>query len=378
MDEVPVLEAIAREIFALPHVELASHSFSHPFFWIEGDRTASLYDEQNLDLKVPYDKLDLSREIEGSVKYINETLAPPERRVRVFLWTGNCRPGPQALAIVRGLGLENVNGGDTLITARNPTLGAVAPRAMPWGDELQVSAPNQNENVYTNNWRGPLFGNFSQVIETFALTETPRRLKPVNIYYHFYSGDYPASLHALETIHDWALAQPLHALTLSHYARIVRDARDTAVFAAGPDRWLIVNRGDLRTLRLPAALAPRLDLARSRGVTGWVEAGDQLYVHTDGSAAVMVALAAQPPPPAPRLESCSGEIEFQHRDAGRLQFSVHDTRPVEAVFAGFAAAQPVSIAIDGLPARAAAADAAGRVRLSLPASARVVLKAGGS
>ncbi len=29
----PALEDIARRIFALPHVEIASHSYSHPFFW---------------------------------------------------------------------------------------------------------------------------------------------------------------------------------------------------------------------------------------------------------------------------------------------------------------------------------------------------------
>lgn len=65
------------------------------------------------------------------------------------------------------------------------------------------------------------------------------------------------------------MAQPLHALTLAHYARIARDARSTTLFTAGPDRWLVVSRGDSRTLRLPAPLAARLlDLFRSRGLTG--------------------------------------------------------------------------------------------------------------
>ena len=47
---------------------------------------------------------------------------------------------------------------------------------------FQVFAPNQNENVYTNEWRGPFYG-FERVIETFEFTETPRRLKPINIYF---------------------------------------------------------------------------------------------------------------------------------------------------------------------------------------------------
>ena len=373
-EDAPALEAIAREIFALPHVEIASHTFSHPFFWIEGDRTAAFYDEQNLDLKQPYDKLDLNREIAGSVNYINATLAPPGRSTRVFLWSGNCRPPPEALALTRRLGLENLNGGDTLITARNQTVSAVAPRAMPWADELQIYAPNQNENVYTNNWRGPLFGTFIQVLETFALTEKPRRLKPVNIYFHFYSGDYAASLRALETVYDWVIAQPLHAVAVSHYARIAGDARATTVYATGTDRWLIVNRGDSRTLRLPAEWAARIDLTRSRGITGWKVEGEQAFVHTDGSSAVTLALTATPALPAPRLESSSGEIEFRTRGPRRWDFSVSDTRPITAVFAGFAPRQSVQWTLDGGAPRTVSAEPDGRLRLALPAQGRISLE----
>ncbi len=372
IDDSPALEAIARGIFALPHIEAASHSFSHPFFWIQGDRTESFYDAQALDLKIDYPRIALRREIVDSVRYINETLAPPDRPVRLFLWTGNCRPPPEALAMVRELGLENMNGGDTLLTARNRTLNAVAPRSMPWGDELQIYAPNQNENVYTNNWRGPLFGTFTHVLETFALTESPRRLKPVNVYYHFYSGDHAASLQALETIHDWAVQEPLHAIAASHYARIARDARATAVFEVGDDRWLAVNRGESRTLRLPAALAARLDLARSRGVTGWKIERDQAYVHTDGSAAVTLALAATAAT-APRFESSSGEIVFRERTAERWRFTARDLRPVKVRFAGFAAGARLQSTVGGdVKSIVAAAD--GSVSLTLPSDADATLE----
>lgn len=369
--DAPVLEAIARDIFALPHVDAASHTFSHPFFWIEGDRTESFYDEQNLDLKTPYPKLDLAREIEGSVRYINETLAAPGRPVRVFLWSGNCRPPPAALALTRRLGLENVNGGDTLITARQKTLTAVAPRTMPWGDELQIYAPNQNENVYTNNWRGPLFGTFSHVLDTFARTETPRRLKPVNVYYHFYSGDYAASLQALATIYDWVMAQPLHAITLAHYARIARDARSTTLFAAGPDRWLVVNRGDSRTLRLPAPLAARLDVSRSHGLTGWNTERDQAYLHTDGAPVVQLALSPAGVP-FPRLVSSSGEITFQHRGATACAFTASDLREIVTVFAGLIPSSPLRAVVNGTT-QSLRSTAEGTLTLKLPPRAEVSL-----
>jgi hypothetical protein len=371
-EDSAILEAIARDIFALPHVEAASHSFSHPFFWIEGDREAVYYDEQNLELKLHYPKLDLAREIDGSVSYINERLAARDRPVRVFLWSGNCRPPPEALRRVRALGIENVNGGDTIISRKNLTLTAVAPRTMPWEGELQVHAPNQNENVYTNNWRGPLFGTFAHVIDTFTLTDTPRRLKPVNVYYHFYSADYPASLHALETIHDWVISQPLHAITLSHYARIARDARGTSIFQTSRDRWLIVNQGESRTLRLPARFAAQIDLARSQGVTGWKVERDQVYVHTDGARHTTLALADQPSA-FPRLESSSGEIAFRTRTPQTFAFRVSDLRPVQLVFAGLTPRGELRATING-HAQTVATDPAGRLQLTVPAKADVLLE----
>ncbi len=368
-------EALARDIFALPYVELASHSYSHPFFWIEGDRTEAFYDEQKLDLKDTYDRLDLVREIEGSVNYINTTLAPPGRPVRVFLWSGNCRPPPAAIALTRRLGLENLNGGDTVLSPRHPTLTAVAPRTMTWGDEVQVLAPNQNENVYTNNWRGPLFGTYSQVLDTFQATETPRRLKPVNVYYHFYSGDYPASLTALETVYDWVVSSPLHALTVSHYARIARDARTTTVFASGPDRWLVVNAGDARTFRLPSDPRRTVDLARSTGVSGWHDAGSQTYLHTVGAPVSTVVRGPAAPPAGPRLETSTGEIAFLSRAPGRWSFRVADTRPVTVTVADLPPGSTASLGSAG-SSRELRADAGGRLRLDLPASGEFSLAFG--
>ena len=373
--EAPVLETIAREIFALPQVEAASHSYSHPFYWIDGDRTESFYDSQNLDLKTTGGKLDLAREIEGSVRYINEQLAPPDRPARVFLWSGNCRPPPAALALTRRLGLENLNGGDTISTGRYRSLTAVAPRTMRWGEELQIFAPNQNENVYTNNWRGPLFGTFTHVLETYALTEAPRRLKPVNLYYHFYSGDYAASLRALETIYAWVMDQPLHALTVSSYARLARDAHDTTVFTDGTDRWIIVNRGDSRTLRLPATLASRLDLRRSAGVTGWKIERDQAYIHTDGSTAVTLALApvAMPVSAVPRLESSSAEITFRSRRPAAWDFSVSDLRTAIVRVAGLEPGAQIRASIDREP-QFLRAENNGTLMLKLPPRADVTLE----
>ncbi len=180
---------IARSIFALPNVQAGSHSYTHPFYWMEGDRTAVAYTGHNLVLSDAYReaKLDIGREITGSVKFINEELLPPGKKVSVFLWSGNCRASPEAIRLTRELGLENMNGGETLISARYPSISFISPRAISWGGELQIYAANQNENQFNDDWLGPFYGGYIHTIETFKRTETPRRLKPMNIYYHLYS-----------------------------------------------------------------------------------------------------------------------------------------------------------------------------------------------
>ena len=134
---------------------------------------------------------------------------------------------------------------------------------------LQIYAPNQNENVYTNLWTGPFFG-FEQVIETFEITEEPLRLKPINIYYHTYAASKGASIVALRRVCDWALARPVHPVFASEYIRKVLDFEDMAIGreVAGARRWRIAGSGQLRNLRLPAGQGERIDLAASESVLG--------------------------------------------------------------------------------------------------------------
>ena len=209
------LEKIARAIYRLPKVELASHTYSHPFNWEaveKGEAVSGKY-----SLPISHYRYTLDREIIGSVEYINTRLAPPGRRVKVLLWTGDCLPSEKAIRITREANLYNLNGGETTIRNSHPFLSRVTPMTRPKGSELQLYAPVMNENVYTNLWQGPYYG-FRHVIETFKLTDHPRRLKPIDIYYHFYSGEKTASLRALKEVYDWTLDQEILPLFVSEYA----------------------------------------------------------------------------------------------------------------------------------------------------------------
>jgi len=377
--DAALLTRQAREVLALPKVEAASHAYTHPFYWNAGDRTVRDYKRANLLLAEPLNHTGVEprREIEGSVRYIERELCPPGKPVKIFLWSGNCRPWPEALRIVRELGIENMNGGETAMSRKRPSVTRVSARALPWEGELQITAANENENIYRERWavsgdtESPFFGGFVLAQDGFERMERPRRLKPVNIYFHFYSGDNLASLNALTRIFEWAQRQELHSLTASDYARLVRDARATRVFRQSDSRWTLVNSGALRTFRLPKS-APAPDLAASRGVTGWRVSGDALYVHTDGSPRVELVLAERPAAHL-RLEASTGEIQFSRLAAREAAFTVRDVRPCQVTLAGLPARATASIVVNG-KASSWQADAEGRMKMELPNEATVEVR----
>jgi hypothetical protein len=281
----PEMEQIARDMFLLPHVEMASHSYSHPFKW---QRLSAEGDGEGYNLPIPGYKFDLNRETTGSVKYINERLAPLGKKCQIFLWTGDCNPLAESIEKTDSLGLLNMNGGETVVTDSRPSLTYVAPLGVERNGNFQIYAPNQNENVYTNDWTGPYYG-FRRVIETFKLTDKPRRLKPVDIYFHTYSASKPASLKALDDIYTWALKQPNHPIFPSTYIRSVMDFNN-AVIARDDKDWLFYGDGDVDTLRISTKLGyPSIN----GSIAGYTDFNDARYLHLIKSGVNRVSLASK-------------------------------------------------------------------------------------
>ena len=323
------LEAVARSIFSLSNVEPASHSMSHPYYWkalIYGDSGEDGSPPEGYNLPVPDYRFSLERDIDGSIEYINQRLTPEDKPVRAFLWTGDCLPNPEAIGHTYRLGVYNVNGGDTYITEANPFLVYISPMGVDREGYFQVYAPVQNENLYTNEWTGPHYG-YSNVIQTFELTESPRRLKPVSIYYHFYSAQKVASLKALKEVYRWAMSQELNPMYLSEYAQRVFEFR-TMGFARLLDGRVIV-RGDhtLRTLRVDRkAGVPDLEL--SRGVVGYREWRDVVYIHLDGSGDYMI-VSRKDPKEGFRLIEANGQVVFQERKDDSISIGLRSHMPLE-------------------------------------------------
>jgi len=282
----PQLEPIAREIFALPNVEVASHSYSHPFNWLSNGKDL---DDGTINGLFHY-RYSLEREIAGSIAYINNRLAPKNKPVKVFLWSGEAVAPVKALSLVKEAGVLSMNGGNTIISSRRPTLTAVSPMGRQVGEYYQTYAPIQNEMPFTNEWRGPYYG-FRDVISSFQLTEKPRRLKPINIYYHFYSGSKIGSLKVLRQIYEWALSQDVVSVFGSEYIRKVEDFQQLSLARRLDGCWQIRSGGALTTLRLDASSAMgRLDSSRSKGVLSARDLPQGRYISLDGSGRSVVCL----------------------------------------------------------------------------------------
>lgn len=327
-EQSAVLEQTARDIYALPWVELASHSYSHPFFWSKAQQSADDagdYESYHLPLK-DY-KYSSEREISGSINYINQRLAPKNKQVKVFLWTGNCVSTPEALAETVKAGVLNMNGGDTTITRSNNSWTRIAGLGLKKGSHFQVFAPNQNENVYTNLWTGPFYG-FERVLETFELTDKPYRFKPINIYYHSYLVSKTAGANSLHKIYQWALQQAVLPIYSSEYIKKVLDFNDL-VIARSPEGYRIRGNNQLKTLRLTSPQF--VDWQNSPQVLGFNSHNQQRYVHL---ATNNLDLQLQADNSAlPYIESANGQISQFQREKNGLSFSIKSYQPLRISFA---------------------------------------------
>jgi polysaccharide biosynthesis protein PelA len=300
----PRLEEIARKMFALPYVDIGTHTYSHPFEWEKVDATTGERIDRGggdtaFSLNIPNYTFNIDREITGSIDYINSRLAPPGKKTVILQWPGNCEPPALVVRKVYAAGVDNINGGDTVITRSADSWTNIAPIGVDKGPgAYQVYAPNQDENVYTNDWLGPFYG-FTRVLETFDLTDKPLRFKPIDLYYHMYSGTKVASLRALEQIFSTVLKEPVLPVRVVDYTHKVLDWRSFAVArvvapagAAGSadSNWLVRGDGGVRELRAPSGSVP--DLRASVGVTGYAVGSDGTYIHfADGAATVALTQA---------------------------------------------------------------------------------------
>ena len=288
--ESPSLLELARKIYALPNVETATHTFSHPFKWEMISSKGDLAPQYRLD--IPGYHFNLDYEIAGMLKFADTNLSSSTtKKTQLVLWSGDCLPSEKVLAYVASKHILNMNGGDTTITNDKPWLSKIAPYGIGKGPYYQVYTGAQNENVYTDDFTGPFWG-YKKVIQTFKLTESPRRFKPIDIYYHFYAASKMASLRALESVFEWALQQKTVVMYTSEYIPKALSF-STVSMSQGKWGWYVWGVDQLHTLRLPKALGYP-DMEQSRGVVGINESRSGRYVILGGEESVRMVLQDSP------------------------------------------------------------------------------------
>ena len=323
------MEETARELFALDYVEIATHTYSHPFKWQKIKKGTP---SGTFNLSIPNYRYDVDREIGGSAEYIDANLAPPGKKTKVMLWSGDAIPLADALATADKYGLINMNGGNTTISKSQPTVAAISPNVRTVDDWIQVYAPIMNENVFTNEWLGPYDG-FRRVIETLEMTEQPRRIKPANIYYHFYAGTKKASLRSLEEIYDWSMQQDILPVLSSEYIVKVPYFRSAGVARHLDGRWKVSGLGTIKSLRtFDKNSYP--DLGSAQSLIGTKESHDATYIHTNGANTVTFKMNAAKPTQTHLVSANALVKHWQRRSDNTISVRLKGDLPIAFELSG--------------------------------------------
>ena len=100
---------------------------------------------------------------------------------------------------------------------------------------------------------------------------------PRDIYYHFYSGEYRASLKSLQDVYDWVLTQEIAPVFTSQYIEMVHGYLGAKIFRNAPETYTVQNYGKCLTVRLHSK-NKQPDLTRSVNVLGFVVEPQGLYI----------------------------------------------------------------------------------------------------
>lgn len=305
----PQFQETAKRIFALPHVQPASHSASHPLDWQKPEVNAE-------------------REVQDSLTYLNKVLVPEQKPAVLFAWSGLCNPQSSAFQALASWGGYNINGPNTSGGVEHrfdrhfPSRTYLPPLVKRVGKYLQFEHLAANDFAMTSSLEGDL-GGFQDIIPTWEKTRQDPEM-PVHVYFHWYSGENAKSLNALKRIFEWAKNEPLAPIQLTEYVDLIRDFRKAQIFPEGPGRYRIKNAGQCRTLVLPGETP--LDMAASENVLGYAVRNKALYVFLDENTDHLLVLG-QEEAPAPHLISASGWVESWTKQENKIYATIRSYGP---------------------------------------------------
>jgi hypothetical protein len=195
------------------------------------------------------------------------------------------------------------------------------------GKEKIIYASNSNENTYTELWTGNFFG-FKHLIGSLKRTAVPILLKPANVYYHIYSGEREASLHALKSNLDYIRTLSITPVAASHYIEIANGFYSGELEELAHNKWKVSNRKRLQTVRFDRASSRAINWQEAKGVIGQRYLHGALYVYLDEAVEEPIialydhkVVGSYPEGPCPYLVDSRWPVWNLQRDGGKLTFS---------------------------------------------------------
>jgi polysaccharide biosynthesis protein PelA len=349
------LEA-ARKILALPWIEVASHTTTHPFNWRLGDLKRRPGDDSGGLVRIPPDN---KYEIINSIDFTNQLVKPANKQTKVLLWSGMTNPTEESLALCDAMGVTNMNGGDPVYDSIHPNQIGVSPLYRVVGGRYQFHTCAAGDFYYTGAWTRDYDG-MKRLVEYFKYTEEPRRLRAMNLYYHFYLAERELGIQGLKIAMDYVIGQRPAPMFVSNYVDIVKDMIVSKLGTDEQGNIVVANTGAMRTLRMDNQ--PKVpDLARSQGVLGYQRTGNRLYIHLDDSAVHRIAMGDKPAANRLYVERASHYVN-QWKPAGNdVSFALKGTGPASFTLAGMGQNTPYKVSVAGVGEKTLRTDAAGKL-----------------
>jgi hypothetical protein len=330
----------AQEIFKLSNIEAATHTFSHPFDWRKGD--LNLSSDPNKPYELVRRDVDLEKEIRHSVDFVDK-LCPPDKRCEILLWSGRCNPPPKAIKLLRDLGLPNMNGAESTLDKKFPHIAGLLPIYGDIDDETQYHVSAAGDFYYTQSWTGDYDG-MKNLPDYFNRTESPRRLRCLNVYYHFYLAEREPGITGLEVAYADVIRRSPAPMFASEYTQVLRDALETKIGVDGSGRYWMKNTGNARTIRMDKE--PRFpDFTNSKGIIGFNRVNGDLYLHLDGTGETLLALT-DAAPAGPYLERFTQRANNWRVQADGVSFEAEGQGPVHLSIRNLDVSSPYRIETD--------------------------------
>jgi hypothetical protein len=297
-----------KRLASMPQVRLASHTYSHPFYWgvFEGKKDA---DQQPYRYSVFMDgyAAEVTRETAGTLGFM-QSIAP--RSPVLLIWSGDGKPVPAALAAAQKAGMPHYGGGGLQWQSGSLSLADLSPVLRPteWG--IQVLTPLTGEPLFARLWYGEAL-NFGKIREWKRQLDAARRLRVSSISFHADALLHAGGVELLDKLAGEQANEKVLRIWLDEYVQRARSFQTASIARDFEGNWLLFGDA-LRTIRLPVSeMIPKV----SGDVAGYADRNNDRYIHLARNYAV---LKAQPDSATPdsvtplRLIEASAPLKSWH------------------------------------------------------------------